>query len=105
MKFQREQMIAQIRKEAKAAWVAKDFARVAELFQPVRDHLIPIDIKKLAYAEKHLGLRIHTSSKNLKVAGAGSFSQSRETSTRKSSRLNLSRSVSDGFLLPRRRGS
>ncbi len=67
LKFQREQIIGQIRKEAEAAWTAKDFARVAELFQPVRDELTEIDRKKLEYAEKRLGAPVHsTSGKSLK---------------------------------------
>ena len=55
MKFQRDQVVGQIRKEAEAAWLAKDYVRVTELFQPVRDELTEIDRKKLEYAEKHSG--------------------------------------------------
>jgi len=67
LKFQRDQMIIQIRKEAEAAWTAKDFARVSALFQPVRDELTEIDRKKLEYAEKQSGSPVHsTANKSLK---------------------------------------
>ena len=52
--FEKEQMVTRIRKEANTAWTAKDFARVVELFQPIRDNLTEIDRKKLVYAEKHV---------------------------------------------------
>jgi hypothetical protein len=53
MKFQRDQALQKVHKEARAAWMARDYARVAELFQPVRDDLTETDRKKLEYAEKH----------------------------------------------------
>jgi CRISPR/Cas system type I-B associated protein Csh2 (Cas7 group RAMP superfamily) len=55
MNFQRDQVVGQIRKEAEASWMAKDYRRVAELFQPIRDELTEIDRKKLEYAQKHFG--------------------------------------------------
>lgn len=60
VKFQREQIIGQIRKEAETAWAAKDFARVAELFQPLREELAEIDRKKLEYAEKRLAAPVQS---------------------------------------------
>ncbi len=52
VEFQRKQLLAGIRKEADAAWKAKDFARLTELLQPVRDDLTVVEGKRLAYAEK-----------------------------------------------------
>ena len=51
--YEREQMLSRIRKEADAAWTAKNFARVAQLLQPVRSDLSEVESKRLAYAEKH----------------------------------------------------
>jgi len=51
--YEREQMLTRIRKEADAAWTAKDFGRVAELLQPVHSDLTEVESKRLAYAEKH----------------------------------------------------
>jgi hypothetical protein len=62
-------MAMQISKEAGAAWAAKDYARVAELFQPVRDELTEINRKRLEYAEKRSGLRVGPT--NSKSAGRG----------------------------------
>jgi hypothetical protein len=58
--FEREQMLTRIRKEADAAWTARQFARVAELLQPVQGDLTEIESKRLAYAEKHVGPNAHT---------------------------------------------
>ena len=52
---ERMQTLTPIRKEADAAWTAKDFTRVAELLQPVRADLTEVESKRLAYAEKHSG--------------------------------------------------
>ena len=57
--FEREQMLSRIRKEADAAWTAKDFPRVAELLQPVRSDLTEVESKRLAYAEKQIGSTVH----------------------------------------------
>ncbi len=59
--FEREQMLTRLRKEADAAWMAKEFARVAELLQPVRADLTEVETKRLAYAEKHVGSAAHAS--------------------------------------------
>ena len=55
IRSQRDQILGLIRKEAEAAWLTKDYVRVVELFQPVRDELTEIDLKKLEYAEKLSG--------------------------------------------------
>ncbi len=49
---EREQMLTRIRKDADAAWTAKDFGRVAELLRPIRADLTGIERRRLAYAEK-----------------------------------------------------
>jgi hypothetical protein len=53
--YEREQALARIRKEANAAWATKEFARVVELLQPVRNDLTEVESKRLTYAEKHIG--------------------------------------------------
>jgi hypothetical protein len=58
--YEREQMLTRIRKEADAAWAAKEFARVAELLQPIQADLTEIEGKRLAYAEKQVGSTVHT---------------------------------------------
>jgi hypothetical protein len=60
VEYEREQMLTRIRKEADAAWTAKDFARVAELLQPIWSDLTEVESKRLAYAEKHAGATTHT---------------------------------------------
>lgn len=65
MAFEREQMLTRIRKEADAAWTAKDFARVAELLQPIRPDLTDVESKRLAYAEKHAGTTAHMSGEEI----------------------------------------
>jgi hypothetical protein len=57
--YEQEQMLNRIRAEADAAWKARDFARVAELLQPVRACLTEVASKRLAYAEKHVGSAAH----------------------------------------------
>ena len=54
MAYERQQMLKRIRKDAEAAWDAKDFARVAELYDPISDGLTEIEIRKLAYARKRV---------------------------------------------------
>ena len=51
--FEHAQRVKRIRKEANAAWSAKDFARVADLLQPIADDLTEVEGKRLAYARKH----------------------------------------------------
>lgn len=55
VEFERNQMLSRIRKEADTAWAAKDFPRVADLFQPIRADLTAIERKRLAYAERLIG--------------------------------------------------
>jgi hypothetical protein len=54
VKFEREQLLNRIRKEADTAWTAKDFARLTGLLQPIIGDLTEIESKRLAYAEKHI---------------------------------------------------
>jgi len=51
--FEREQTVTRIRKEADAAWLSREFARVAELLGPIQADLTEIEGKRLAYAAKH----------------------------------------------------
>jgi len=51
---EREQMVRQIRKEAEAAWGAKDYGRIGELYRPIEDELTEIEKKRLAHATKHV---------------------------------------------------
>lgn len=53
--YGQEQLLNRIRADADAAWKARDFARVAELLQPIRADLTEVASKRLAYAEKHVG--------------------------------------------------
>jgi hypothetical protein len=53
--FEREQVLTRLRKDAEAAWTAKEFARVVELLQPVQGDLTEIEAKRLAYAERQIG--------------------------------------------------
>jgi hypothetical protein len=50
--YERQQMVDRIRKEADAAWSAKDLPRVVELYSPVADQLTEIEAGRLAYARK-----------------------------------------------------
>lgn len=43
-----------VRRKAEAAWHAKDYAQVIELYDPVRDDLTEIEAKRLAYAEQQV---------------------------------------------------
>lgn len=63
--YEREQMLSRIRKEADAAWRAKNFARVAELLQPVRSDLTEVEGKRLAYAEKQSNASAHASDEEI----------------------------------------
>lgn len=51
--YSHAQMLLRIREEANTAWAAKDFARVAELLEPVKSDLTAVESKRLTYAEKH----------------------------------------------------
>jgi hypothetical protein len=52
--YERDQTLNRLCTEADVAWKAKDFARVAELLQPVRADLTEVVGKRLAYAEKYV---------------------------------------------------
>lgn len=43
--------LRQLREKAEAAWHAKDYVRVVELYEPVRQDLTQVEAKKLAYAQ------------------------------------------------------
>ena len=43
-----------VRGKAEAAWHAKDYAQVVELYGPVREDLTEVEAKKLAYAEQQV---------------------------------------------------
>jgi hypothetical protein len=57
-----------VRSKADAAWKAKDYAQVVELYGPVRQDLTEVEAKKLAYAEQQV----------LAAEGAGPRSSSRK---------------------------
>lgn len=63
VKFERDQMLARIRKEADEAWTAKDLSRVADLLQPVRAELAEIESKRLAYAEMQIQSAVQAADK------------------------------------------
>jgi hypothetical protein len=46
--------LATTRSKAEAAWHAKDYAQVIELYGPVRDDLTEVEAKKLGYAEQQV---------------------------------------------------
>ena len=50
----RESNLRVVRSKADAAWQAKDYAQVVELYGPVREDLTEVEVKKLAYAEQHI---------------------------------------------------
>ena len=50
----REGNLRVVRSKADAAWQAKDYAQVVELYGPIREDLTEVEAKKLAYAEQHV---------------------------------------------------
>lgn len=44
--------LAALREKAEAAWHAKDYAHVVELYSHVREDLTEVEVKKLVYAER-----------------------------------------------------
>jgi hypothetical protein len=64
----REGNLSVVRSKVDAAWHAKDYARVIELYGPVREDLTEVEAKKLAYAEQQV----------LAAEGVGSRSSSRK---------------------------
>ncbi|MGA2098195.1 MAG: hypothetical protein ABSH39_17985 [Candidatus Acidiferrum sp.] len=57
-----------VRGKAEAAWHAKDYAQVVELYGPAREELTEVEAKKLAYAEQQV----------LPAEGVGSRSSARK---------------------------
>lgn len=43
-----------VRGKAEAAWQAKDYAQVVELYNPIRDDLTEVEARKLAHAEQQV---------------------------------------------------
>jgi hypothetical protein len=50
----REMRLSQIRDKATTAWHKKDYAKLIELYNSMKDDLTQVEIKKLEYAKKHL---------------------------------------------------
>jgi hypothetical protein len=46
--------LSQVRRKAEAAWHAKDYAQVVDLYSPVRDDLTEVEAKKLTYAQQQV---------------------------------------------------
>jgi hypothetical protein len=51
--YAKEVNLTQARRKLESAWHAKDYAKVVELLNPLRDALTPTELQKLDYAEKH----------------------------------------------------
>jgi hypothetical protein len=49
--YAKEVNLRSVRGKTEAAWHAKDYAQVVELYGPVREDLTEVEAKKLAYAE------------------------------------------------------
>ena len=64
----REGNLRVVRSKADAAWQARDYAHVAELYGSIRQELTEVEAKKLAYAEQHA----------LTTEGAGARTPSRK---------------------------
>jgi len=54
--YTRRQLVERTRKDADTAWAGKQYARVVDLYQPLREDLTEIETKRLAYAEKKVRL-------------------------------------------------
>jgi hypothetical protein len=52
--YQKQVTIDQSREKAEPAWHAKDYVRVVELYQAMREDLTQVEAKRLAYAERRL---------------------------------------------------
>lgn len=48
-------LLSQVRPKAEIAFKAREYAKAAELYRQIRQHLSPAEVRKLAYAEAHLG--------------------------------------------------
>jgi hypothetical protein len=51
--YAKEVNLSAVRPKAEAAWHAKDYAQVVELYGPIREDLTEVEAKKLAYARSH----------------------------------------------------
>jgi hypothetical protein len=67
--YVKEVNLTVLREKAEAAWHAKDYIRVLELYDPVRQDLSEVEAKKLAYAEHQV----------LTAEGVGSRPSSRKS--------------------------
>jgi hypothetical protein len=54
--YEKQVHLRDLRRKAEAAWHAKDYRQVVELYGPVREELTEVEAKKLAYAERCLGI-------------------------------------------------
>jgi hypothetical protein len=52
--FEQERKRNFIRQNLEIFWRSKDYAKVIEFLKPLRNELLPIELRKLEYAEKHL---------------------------------------------------
>jgi len=50
----KEMRLSGIREEAERVWHKKDYAKLVELYDSMKDDLTLVEIKKLEYAQKHL---------------------------------------------------
>jgi hypothetical protein len=50
----KDMRLSQIREEAEKVWHKKDYAKLVELYNSMKDDLTPVEVKKLEYAQKHL---------------------------------------------------
>ncbi|AUN30729.1 hypothetical protein [Niveispirillum cyanobacteriorum] len=48
-------LLSHVRPKAEIAFKVRDYAKAAKLYRQIRQHLSPAEVKKLAYAEAHLG--------------------------------------------------
>ena len=49
--------LSRVREQVAQAWRQKNYLKVVELYEPVRDDLTPAEVKKLEYARKHVSMR------------------------------------------------
>ena len=52
--YMKEIFLSQIREEAERAWHKKDYAKLVELYDSMKDDLTFLEVKKLEYAQKRL---------------------------------------------------
>lgn len=54
VEYEKQVNLRDVRKKVEAAWHAKDYTQVVELYGPVRKELTEVEAKKLAYAEQQV---------------------------------------------------